>query len=371
MVKFVPGIALCQAYFHEVVQPILDTAYPDLRYAAALIGSGSEVLGFDTPMSTDHDWGPRVLIFLDHAPTAASLDKVLSERLPPTFRGYPTRFGLSSGERVTHHVKIHGLDAWLQAYLGITQQTALAMSPADWLSIPGQKLRTVTEGAVYHDGTGALTAVREALAYYPRDVWLYLLAAGWSRIGEEEHFLGRTGFIGDELGSRLIAARLVHDLMNLCFLQARQYAPYSKWFGTAFTGLDVAPALTPIFRAVLAAPTWQDREAHLGAAYTLIAEGHNALGITPPLSTQASAFHDRPFHVIHAERFAEAILAQITDPAVLKIAAKPPIGGVEQFSDNTALLSKAEWLPVVRRFYASGEDRVEHGSDESGGDHRT
>jgi hypothetical protein len=371
MVKFVPGIALCRAFFHEVVQPIIHSTYPDLNYAAALIGFGSEVLGFDTPMSIDHDWGPRVLIFLDHAPTATNLDDVLSERLPHTFRGYPTRFGLSSGESASHHVKIHGLDDWLQGYLGITKQTALAMSPADWLSVPGQKLRTVTEGAVYHDGIGDLTTVREALAYYPHDVWLYLLAAGWSRIGEEEHFLGRTGFIGDELGSRLIAARLVHDLMNLCLLQARQYAPYSKWFGTAFAGLDVAPALTPVFQAVLDATTWQAREAHLGAAYTLVAEGHNALGITAPLSTQVSAFHDRPFQVIHAERFANALREQITDPAVLKIAAKPHIGSVEQFSDNTALLSYVDWLPAVRAFYTSHEDGIQHGSGQAGGDHRT
>jgi hypothetical protein len=28
-----------------------------------------------------------------------------------------------------------------------------------------------------HDGPGDLTRAREALAYYPHDLWLYLLAA--------------------------------------------------------------------------------------------------------------------------------------------------------------------------------------------------
>ena len=62
--RFVPGVELSRRYFHDVVEPVLAREFPDLRYSAALIGYGSEVLGFDTPMSTDHNWGPRVLLFL-------------------------------------------------------------------------------------------------------------------------------------------------------------------------------------------------------------------------------------------------------------------------------------------------------------------
>ena len=62
--------------------------------------------------------------------------------------------------------------------------------------------------------------------YYPRDVWLYLMASGWNRIGQEEHLMGRAGLAGDEIGSALIGSRLVRDLMRLCFLMEQQYAPY-------------------------------------------------------------------------------------------------------------------------------------------------
>jgi len=34
-----------------------------LRYAAGVIGYGSEVIGFNDEMSTDHMWGPRFLLF--------------------------------------------------------------------------------------------------------------------------------------------------------------------------------------------------------------------------------------------------------------------------------------------------------------------
>jgi hypothetical protein len=49
--------------------------------------------------------------------------------------------------------------------------------------------------------------------------------------------------------------------------------------------------------------------------------------------------------------FADALLARITDPAVRRIAARPLIGGIDLFSDNTDLLENAEWRVALRRLY--------------------
>ena len=104
----------------------------------------------------------------------------------------------------------------------------------------------MTAGAVYFDNVGELTRFRETLAWYPQDVWLYLMASIWDRIGQEEHLMPRAGFVGDELGSALIGSRLVRDIMSLCFLMEKQYAPYPKWFGSAFKKLACAEELSPI-----------------------------------------------------------------------------------------------------------------------------
>ncbi|MGE5223761.1 MAG: DUF4037 domain-containing protein [Omnitrophica WOR_2 bacterium] len=199
--------------------------------------------------------------------------------------------------------------------------------------IPQQQLLSVTAGRVFLDGLGQLDAARAKLAYYPHDVWLYLLAAQWMRISQEEHFMGRTGQAGDELGSRMVAARLVKDLMNLCFLMERRYAPYVKWFGTAFSRLDCSRALIPLFEQVLTAAGWQERQAPLVSAYEIAAHMHNALGITEPLVEQASYFYNRPFLVIGGGRFYEAIHKQIQDAHVLALPEK--LGGVDQFLDST------------------------------------
>src|SRR5207248_1274157 len=126
----------------------------------------------------------------------------------------------------------------------------------------------------------------------------YLLAAGWTRIGQEQHLMGRAGSVGDELGSALIASRLVRDVMCLGFLMERQYAPYPKWFGTAFRRLNCAEALLPSLVAAQQATTWQEREVHLCEAFEHLAAMHNALEITEVVPARIAPFHDRPFRVI-------------------------------------------------------------------------
>ncbi len=363
MPPFIPGLELSRRFYSEAVRPLLKTHFPGLAHAAALIGPGSDVLGFDTAQSTDHDWGPAVRLFLREADAAQgdTIVEMLRHHLPLEFAGYPVhtppvpaapriRFmqALSHGP-VEHRVLSTTVRAFLGEHLGLDLDEPLAA--ADWLTFPAQKLRELTAGAVFHDGVGELTALRGRLAYYPPDVWLYLLAAGWARIGEEEHLMPRAGMVGDELGSALIGARLVRDIMHLCFLQERQYPPYAKWFGMAFRQLAGAAALAPWLRQAQQAATWPERNAALGVAYTVLAERQNALGLTPPLSSALTSFHDRPFAVLHGARFADALIAAIGDPAVQRLAARPLIGNVDLFSDSTALRADPRWRAPLRHLY--------------------
>lgn len=361
MPAFIPGLQLGVLFYEEAVRPILESDFPGLAHSAALIGDGSEILGFDTPMSADHHWGPRAMLFLDggdYARYGARIAAALREKLPRRFRGYSTHFSapdefgvqlmedLDAGP-VNHRVEVFTVKAFFEGHLGLNPLDA--MTAIDWLTLPEQKLRTVTAGAVYHDGLGALTAIRAKLQYYPCDVWLYLLAMQWMRISQEEPFVGRTGDLGDELGSRILAARLVRDVMKLCFLVERQYAPYSKWFGAAFARLACAGRLTPVLEAALAATTWQEREKHLCAAYEIAAAMHNALGITAPLEPKVSRFHGRPFQVIHGERFTAAIKAAIADETLRHL--DFDAGAVDQFIDSTDVTSYTHRHRRLKRLF--------------------
>ena len=149
--------------------------------------------------------------------------------------------------------------------------------------------------------------------------------------------MGRCGQVGDDLGSALIAARLIRDLMRLCFLMERRYAPYNKWLGTAFTRLGCADHLCPLFARVFQARSWQEREAGLTPAYEFVARMHNDLAITDPIHAVVSPYYERPFLVIHADRFVNAIRARIDDEDVLALPAH--LGSVDQFVDSTDALN--------------------------------
>jgi hypothetical protein len=361
--SFLPGLELCRRFYEEAVRPLLEHHFSDLVSAAALLGNGSDVLGFDTEMSMDHDWGPRLLLFLreQDRPLMARIDQMLCSHLPHDFLNFPVgiremvddpriaTMHRATGELVKHRVVLLTLRDLLQSFLAYDLDQPLEV--ADWLTFPAQKLLALTAGAIYYDGIGELAALRERLTWYPRDVWLYLLACGWQRIGQEEHLMPRAGFVGDELGAALIGSRLVRDCMNLCFLLEKKYAPYPKWFGSAFQRLVCAEELGPHLWRAQQAPTWQERENALGQVYAVLTRMQNALCLTPRLPESSSHFYERPFQVIHGERFAQALLTQIVDPTVQRLAKRRLIGSIDQFSDNTDLLAPGSWRPLLRRLY--------------------
>jgi Domain of unknown function (DUF4037) len=320
MSTFIPGQELSRLFYQEAVRPIIDMAVPGLPHSAALVGRGSEVLGFDDEMSTDHYYWARILIFLreeDDARHGKTIHEALRERVPRQFRDYQIDIGYQSPR------------AFILEHLNFDIDHEI--EPADWLTFSEQQLCMITAGAVYHDGIG-LQAVRDRFAYYPHDVWLYLLSAAWCRIHPEGNLVGRAGFVGDELGSALIGGRLVRDLMHLCFLMERRYAPYAKWYGTAFARLVCAADLSPILWKVLRAETWPERESALMAAYEQVAAMHNALGITEPVPTEVRQMWKRPFKVLWGD-FPGALSAQIKDPAVKRIAERWPGGGIDQIRE--------------------------------------
>jgi hypothetical protein len=363
---FVSGLELSRYFYVEAVAPLLTKYYPDLVHSAGRLDTGSDVLGFDTERSTDHRWGPRVTLFLRERDYSDALrDEIrlmLGNELPLEVHGFPTHMHVENeatgtvymrsgvAERpITHMCYVGTTRQFLRWYLGVDLVLERPLAPGEWLALPEQHLGTIRSGGVWHDGTGELGRLRDTLHWYPDQLWRYLLRAQWRRIEQEEAFPGRAAEVGDELGSRIVAARIVREIMHLAFLIEREYMPYSKWVGTAFSRLQCAVELEPVLLRVLTATEWPQREAALSVAYETVAARFNALGLCQSVPGKISPFYGRPFQVIHGDRFVAALDPTITDEAVKRLPRF--LGNTTQWTDSTDVLSYARWTSPLASLY--------------------
>lgn len=345
---FTTGAELSGRFYAEVVRPLL-RGQP---HSAALLGWGSDVLGYDDQMSTDHGWGPRLLVFLEREDRIEGLETVLDDRLPEQFRGWPVRYGWDVVE-VKHHVTVTTLSQWLVDHLGV--DATAGISVLDWLLTPQQRLLGVVAGVVHADELGVLDRLRRNLDWYPDQVWRWLVACQWRRLAQEEAFVARTAEVGDEVGSAVTAARLVRDMMRLALLLDRRYAPYQKWLGTAFRHGRHGDGLSESLSSALRASDLGAREQAMAEAYTALAHRHNGTNLTDAMDLSIKNYHQRPARVLMADRFTEACLATVTDPELRALA---PIGSIDQAVDSVDVLSDPRLYRRLASLYvsATGEE---------------
>lgn len=329
------GRDIARAYYEQLVRPLLLARWPSLPHAAGRLGTGSDVLGLDDETSRDHDWGLRLSLFVDEAMTMP-VRSFLSEALPGMFLGLPTRFAFTGQSHADHHVEVDSVSSFTVARLGFDSR--LPMEPADWLSLTGQAVLEITGGPVFADGSEELSAARAALEWYPDDLWRYVVACDWLRIEEELPLMSRAGERGDDLGSRVIAARLIDVMVGLAFVLERRWAPYSKWRGTLFDGLPCATVVKPPLVAALEASDWRGRQRALGDALDGLLAVQRRAGLPAP-EPASLPFWDRPF-LQPNDAIAAALLADVENPAVQTLPRGR--GSIEQRTSNVAILVDPE-----------------------------
>jgi Domain of unknown function (DUF4037) len=345
--RFKPGVELARGFYADVVAPLVDTAH-----SACLIGEGSEVLGYDSPRSTDHEWGPRLQVFVA-TDAVAHVRSVIGNGLPPEYQGWPTAWFSLAQQRITHHIEIATLDEWLVAHLGVDPRSGLDY--ATWLGLPQQHLLQLTGGEVFHDDDGELSRVRTSLRWYPDDVWRWLVASQWHLIGNTEPLLGRTLEAGDQRGARLLVDRLCTLIMEMAFLQERRYRPYAKWFGTAFAELRAATSLGPLIDAASSEPPSARADSALSSALMALAQRHNESGISEPIAPVMADFDVninsavRPYPVLNTRDFIDATSRSIGDPA---LRALPLVGGIDQLTHaDDAMINFTKWPRMLTQCY--------------------
>ncbi len=360
MTTHIKGMDLCRGFFFDHAKAIIDSTCPNLPYTAGLLGYGSDVLGYDDAVSRDHMWGPRFYLFLRQEDMAKKsvLWEALTTRLPYTYRGYSVHFTEpdEADNGVRHPLpitegKVNPLIFILSFEEYLTEQLGSAdlahITPAMWLSFSEHRLLSLVSAQFYVDGL----ACEKRLAYirfYPDTIKRYLAASCWDIIAAEQAFMKRAADCGDEIGSRLVCARIAERLMRLCFLYRETYAPYSKWFGTAFGKLDIAPVVGESIREALVTNDSETRETMLIRAQLAVAAIHNQSGMTPPVDVREELYYGRPVRVIFADKLADAISDTLTGTALDGI---PRIGSFSQLGGLSGLSDEVEYQDSVTGLY--------------------
>jgi hypothetical protein len=115
--------------FEQEIQPIVEERFQDLKYAAATLGMCLEILGLDDEVSMDHEWGPRVTIFLSeksHIRYAEQMMTVFRKSLPQKYKGFDMMWRQprvdvhNTKQKILYHVSVQTVPGVLKFYGGIT-----------------------------------------------------------------------------------------------------------------------------------------------------------------------------------------------------------------------------------------------------------
>jgi hypothetical protein len=348
-------------FFEEAVKPIISASFPKLKFDAALIGTGSEILGLDDLVSTDHHWGPRIQLFLSDSDLITyknEINDLLCNHLPYTTQGYSTNWSepdpadgdnqflktINSG-RVNHRIEITSVNKYLKHNLALS---SLILTDIDWLLVPEQKLLEFTMGKVFYSGLGELENARNHISYYPENVWIFKLMSEWDHIAEEVAFVGRTGSIGDDLGSRIEATRLVRHIIRLLFILNKRYIPYAKWLTTSFKQLDGALELSSLLKQILNSDNWREREDLLCQAYLYLLKKQNELPITPMINLTPQRYHSRDQMVVDISKIIVELKKSLKSP-LSEI--KYPLGSIDHFIEDTHILCDPHFAKNLHLLY--------------------
>ncbi len=136
--------------------------------------------------------------------------------------------------------------------------------------------------------------------------------------------------------------------MRLCFLYKDTYAPYSKWFGTAFKHLDVDEIIKKTIQAALSANNLKEREDRIVEAQAMVADMHNSSGLTDVVDYQIESYFGRDIKVIFADKFAEATAEKLKGTVLENV---PLIGTLSQFGSLSSFADEKEFYPQIMRLY--------------------
>lgn len=215
------ALSLAEQYYHAHLKATFLEQFPVLfdQMAFGLVGTGSECFGYDDELSKDHDWGPRVCIWVDEQVYIQE-----AERLQMAYKSLVT----NAVDNQAPRDGVLSIQRFFAYFLG---NSGLPKSWKGWLVLSDEHLAHCTNGKVFSDPSGQFSRYREVLlSYYPDDVWLKKISATCIRVSQYGQYnLQRALKRNDVLGAEYCRAEFCSQVVSLACLLRRTYKPFYKW----------------------------------------------------------------------------------------------------------------------------------------------
>ena len=231
------GLELSHEYYVNCCRPVLERELgADARLiAAGLVGEGSDCFGYDDETSRDHDWGPRVCLWLPDGELERLRGpaQIAFSHFPTEYRGYTAVRGPAG------RTGVFGTGRFYEMLTGLPHAPE---TNEQWLSVPEPRFAAAVNGEVFFDGTGEFTSVRNALlAYYPEDVRLRRLAECAALAAQTGQYnLTRCRLRGEDAAAGVIKGRFAEAAVQMAFLLGKRFRPFYKW---SFRALRELPGI--------------------------------------------------------------------------------------------------------------------------------
>ncbi len=221
-------------YFEHFL-PRLKKEYPECvgKYAAGLIGHGSECFGYDDEISLDHDVSNGFYIWLTEE-NDIKYGVKLSRVYRNIFAEYGESYGAESGAVKRGVITI---PEFLSSNIGSKR---LPEAPAEWLNIPLYALANITNGKIFEDGEGEFTAIVKHLKNMPSDTRLKRISASSALAAQSGQYNFMRAVKHSEIAAASIALyEFADNISEIVFLLNRKYPPYYKWLFRAMRELPI------------------------------------------------------------------------------------------------------------------------------------
>ena len=227
------GIQRARRFWHKVVLPLLKTdlgAFFD-EMSVALIGEGSDVLGFDDTISEDHNYWPRLTVFIDDNQYGDFDSQILEqarEQLPSDFEGYTLArngpYASLSFQPLCEHFRRH------------LSAVDFPLTTRDWLLTNEQNLAEIVAATVFHDPSGQLQRAIDSVGFYPESIAPFIVVRALERLSEVGG-IERSIRRNDRLSANFYFTQFCYYSIRLLHLLNGRYCPYHKWMGRSVCGL--------------------------------------------------------------------------------------------------------------------------------------